>query len=382
MIQTAEPRMSAFLHKKALQMGVPVSGIFELTPDCNFNCPMCYIHGSQKRGEELSTEDWLSIAQQAKEAGTLFLLLTGGEPLLRKDFEVLYVTLSKMGFVISINSNGSLIKNYMSLFRKYPPARINISLYAADKETYQDFCKADQFENVVDAIELLKKEHISVRLNSVFTAENYRQAGGIIRFAKEHDLHLKPTAYNYPRLRVDGKAGINGARLSPRQAAQCAVESDLLRFDTETFAKRGQKILEKADENTETQSFSHIRCRAGRCSYWITWDGKMRPCGMMTQPETFPLQVGFLRAWDELREKVKNITLPPECAVCERRVSCPVCAAMCLAETGSFSKKPEYVCSMFQHTCDLTQEQLVQLGKTEELPDSLDGSAEEEYCEY
>ncbi|MGN1194472.1 MAG: radical SAM protein, partial [Acutalibacteraceae bacterium] len=175
MIKTAEPIMSGFLHKRALERGVPISGAFELTSNCNFNCPMCYVHGFQKGRDELSAKEWLSLAQQAKKAGTLFLLLTGGEPLLRNDFEEIYVSLSKMGFMISINSNGSLVEDYMPLFKKYPPSRINISLYAADKETYKSFCRADKFEKVVSAIEMLKKEQISVRLNSVFTAENYEK---------------------------------------------------------------------------------------------------------------------------------------------------------------------------------------------------------------
>ncbi|MGN1419471.1 MAG: radical SAM protein [Acutalibacteraceae bacterium] len=382
MVKSAEPMMSGFLHKRALQLGVPISGIFELTSDCNFSCPMCYVHSFQKRNEERSAKDWLSLAKQAKASGTLFLLLTGGEPLLRSDFEEIYVNLCKMGFMLSINSNGSLIEDYMPVFKKYPPSRINISLYAADRETYKRFCKADKFEKVVSAIEMLQKEKISVRLNSVFTAENYDQAGDIINFAKEHDLKLKPTAYNYPRLRVNGKAGQNEARLTPQEAARCAVESDLLRFDTETFVKRGKRLIAKADESTDTESFTHIRCRAGRCSYWITWDGKMRPCGMMTEPETFPFEDGFESAWNQLKEKVRNIRLSPECSVCERRVSCPVCAAMCYAETGSFNKKPEYVCSMFHHTCALTEEQLLKIGTFEDSTDLSSDASQEGFCEY
>lgn len=382
MINTSEPIMSGYLHRRALEKGVPVSGTFELTSNCNFNCPMCYVHGSCKKQEELSAKEWLSLAEEVKKAGTLFLLLTGGEPLLRKDFEEIYVTLSKMGFLISINSNGSLIEDFMSVFKKYPPSRINISLYAADRETYKSFCKADKFEKVVSAIEMLKKAQITVRLNSVFTADNYDKAGDIIRFAKEHELQLKPTAYSFPQLRVSGMPGTNAARLSASEAAKCSVESDILRFDTETFVRRGKQLLEKADENTDTDAYTHIRCRAGRCSYWITCDGKMRPCGMMTKPETYPLQTGFKRAWEELMEQVRGITLAHECSVCENRVSCPVCAAMCLAETGSFNKKPEYICSMFKHTCELTEKQLLKIGKRHSETDIFADKSEENFCDY
>lgn len=381
MIKTAEPLMSGFLHRRALEKGVPVSGVFELTANCNFSCPMCYVHCNAQKCEDMSAKEWLSLAGQAKSAGTLFLLLTGGEPLIMKDFEEIYTCLSKMGFVISINTNGSFVEDYLPVFKKYPPSRMNISLYAADAETYKSFCKADKFDKVVRAIEMLQREQISVRLNSVFTAENYKKAGDIIRFAKEHHLILKPTAYSYPRLRVDGMAGTNSARLSPRLAAKCAVESDLLRFDTETFVRRGKKLIEKAEDN-EGEAITRIRCRAGRCAYWITWDGKMRPCGMMTEPETLPLQVGFEQAWTQLRKTVAAITLSPECAVCKRKNACPVCAAMCLAETGSFSKKTEYVCALFEQICNLTEEQLMRIGKFHETTDSYDDAVEEDFCEY
>ena len=103
---------------------------------------------------------------------------------------------------------------------------------------------------------------------------------------------------------------------------------------------------------------------------------------MMTGPETLPLQVGFEKAWTELRKMVAGITLTPECAVCERKNACPVCAAMCLAETGSFSKKPEYVCAMFEQICNLTEEQLMKIGELHETVDSCDDAAEEDFCEY
>ena len=66
--------------QKAFDDAIPISGTFELTPRCNFNCKMCYIHENcNTKKSELSLEQWLEIAKKAKEAGTLFLLLTGGE---------------------------------------------------------------------------------------------------------------------------------------------------------------------------------------------------------------------------------------------------------------------------------------------------------------
>ena len=87
----AEPLMVKYLHDKGLRDGIPVSGTFELTQRCNFGCEMCYVHDCTQKTDPLSARDWLSLARQAKDAGTVFLLLTGGEPLIRDDFEEIYM---------------------------------------------------------------------------------------------------------------------------------------------------------------------------------------------------------------------------------------------------------------------------------------------------
>ncbi|MBP9988974.1 MAG: radical SAM protein, partial [Ruminococcus sp.] len=99
---TGEPAVVSFLHARAKKDGIPVSGTFELTSRCNFNCKMCYVHNSHQKitpENELSADEWIKIADEARKNGMIFLLLTGGEPLLRKDFSEIYLRLSEMGFI-------------------------------------------------------------------------------------------------------------------------------------------------------------------------------------------------------------------------------------------------------------------------------------------
>lgn len=349
--------MSNYLHALAVKNSVPLSGHFELTQNCNFSCPMCYVHQSGRK-KELDAKTWLSLAEQAKKAGTLFLLLTGGEPFLRDDFEEIYTGLSKMGFLISINTNGSLAEKYLLLLKKYPPFRVNVSLYAAEREEYKSFCGSDSFYSVKSSIEALQKSGISVRLNSVFTRENRDSAKEIISFSKEKKLHLKSTSYSYPKLRLGEPCGENRARLSPLEAAECEVSTDLEKFGLAAYAEKAKRLLSRENVADCGEEYRRVRCRAGRSSFWLTWDGKMRPCGMLPKPEADPLELGFEEAWRVLSDEVKKIRLPAECAVCERRRACPVCAAMCFCETGEFSKRPEYVCEFFENLCRLSEEAL------------------------
>ena len=68
--------------EKAFAEAIPISGTFELTPRCNFNCRMCYVHLKPeqipKYGKELTAKEWINIARVAKEAGTTWLCVTGG----------------------------------------------------------------------------------------------------------------------------------------------------------------------------------------------------------------------------------------------------------------------------------------------------------------
>lgn len=80
-----EPRLTQYLFDRASRTLTPLSGTFELSPVCNLACKMCYV---RKTPAEVAASprppvgliQWLSIAEQARDAGMLYLLLTGGEP--------------------------------------------------------------------------------------------------------------------------------------------------------------------------------------------------------------------------------------------------------------------------------------------------------------
>lgn len=110
------------LLERAKASKTPANGSLELLPICNMNCDMCYVRLSreevQAHGGLHTTDEWIEIGKQMKDAGVLFLLLTGGEPLLFPDFKRLYTELQKMGFIITINTNGTLIDDEWILFFK------------------------------------------------------------------------------------------------------------------------------------------------------------------------------------------------------------------------------------------------------------------------
>lgn len=358
-----EPYLSAYLHTLGGKLGLPIGGTFELTARCNFNCPMCYVHLNQKdmeaAGRELTAEQWIELARQAKEKGMVFALLTGGEPFVRKDFFEIYEAMKAMGIMVSINSNGSMLDGAIrERLMENPPFRVNISLYGGHPETYRTMCGQDAFDKVMGNIRAVKEAGVDVRINLSITPYNRMDLEKIYRIAQELNVHIKAASYMYPSIRTGSGYGI-GNRLSPEEAAQCSVEWDLLRFPPEQFTQRACNM--KALVNTEPRECgadpeTGVSCRAGSSSFWMTWDGRMLPCGMMPGPTTYPLEVGFDTAWEQLKELTKQIRTPAKCVWCPKRDVCGVCAAACVTETGSFEGIPEYVCRQTEETIRLTWE--------------------------
>ena len=86
---------------KANVAEIPISASFELTPLCNLKCDMCYVRMEveevKREGGIRTADEWLHTAEELRRLGTLFILLTGGEPLLYPGFADLYLRLKQMG---------------------------------------------------------------------------------------------------------------------------------------------------------------------------------------------------------------------------------------------------------------------------------------------
>lgn len=357
-----EPYLATFLHSRGRALGLPIAGNFELTARCNFCCPMCYVHMSDEQvessGRELTAAQWLDIARAARDKGMIFALLTGGEPLMRKDFFEIYRGMKDMGLLVSINSNGSMISGQiLENFLQDPPIRFNISLYGGSNETYRRMCGRPAYEQVKENIRALRRAGVDVSLNLSITPFNREDLPGIYEDAVELGVHVRASSYMYPPVRINGEQYGCGNRLSAEEAARCGVIWDTLRFTEEEFRNRAENVGKLVNDHVEgcpVESGEGVSCRAGSSSFWVTWDGKMLPCGMMTTPVVFPLETGFDAAWQQLREATGRIRMPAECGGCAYRELCGVCAAVCYTETGRFDGVPTYVCEKVREQVRLT----------------------------
>lgn len=366
-----ETPLTKLLFNKASKARIPISGTFELSPVCNFDCRMCYVRQTQEQVDHhhrkmMTLEQWKRIADQAKNQGMLYLLLTGGEPFLWPDFWKLYEYLIKQGFVISINSNGSLIDDEaIRHLKEMPPSRINITLYGGCEETYQRLCRTKNGYQKVDyAIDQLKEAGILTKLNCSLTPYNICDLERMIAYAEEKKLILETNSYMFPPLRKDPTRIGENDRFTPEEAAYWHIKRYQLQYGEERYLHFLEGINEGLidpmglDESCYDPIDGKVSCRAGNAAFWVTWDGYLLPCGMMPEPKVDLTFMDFEKAWKELNEKTEHVMLSGICTKCNNRGICHSCAAMAIAETGEFHKVPRYLCEMIEAMKKIAKEQL------------------------
>ncbi len=347
------------LADKAAAKQVPIMCAFELLPVCNLNCKMCYVRKSmsevQMAGGLKDANWWLNLARQARDAGLLYPLLTGGEPFLHPEFFDILAGMTEMGLQVSINSNGTLIDEAKAkLLAKYRPIRINITLYGASERAYEDLCgDADAFRRMKQGVALLKRYDVPIKFNASITPENVSDLEGIVAFAKEQGCPIQIATYMFPPIRRDESMIGQNARLSPEDAALARVRADFLQNEPQWFlgqAARFSKFIpiDQIDFGNKEGKEMGMQCRAGLCSFWIDWQGKLMNCGMYPSVRLDPETMPFDKAWKELVEHTAQVRYSPDCILCPNRWLCHPCIAMVSNECGDLNGRPEYLCRMNQ----------------------------------
>lgn len=352
--ESSEITLAAF----AAQRHVPLGGTFELTPRCNLRCKMCYVRLDKSQmeliGREKTAGEWIALAKEAIEAGTLNLLITGGEPLLREDFAEIYTALTNMGFVITLNTNATLMNlELLKLFKKYPPTATNVTLYGASSQTYETICgNPEGFYKTIKGLDMLSQVPTVLEVRSTFIKDNSHELDELRAIANRYTKRFAINTMVNKAVR-GAESDAEDCRLAPSQVFDInlanAVYYKALNCQTEIALEKNMDT----DYYIEAKNYGFdlppkiITCLAAKSMYWITWDGKMLPCGSFSSPYTLPFEEGFKPAWDRLPSLFEEIRLPQECLECEYADGkCSNCPAMFQTESGSFERISPYICEI------------------------------------
>jgi len=151
-----------------------------VTDNCNFRCNYCMpeeCHSFMKQAQLMTSEEIEALAKIFVKHGVRKIRLTGGEPLVRKDFDEILQRLSVLGVELLITTNGSLVHRHIEALKKAGVTSVNVSLDSLKGNTFEHITKRNAFEQVWSNILLLLENDFRVKINAV-----------AIRGSIEHEL--------------------------------------------------------------------------------------------------------------------------------------------------------------------------------------------------
>ena len=316
----------AMMQERTREADVPYSGSFELTPLCNLDCKMCYVHlqDPSVRHRMLSGEQWLTIIQQAIDEGMMEALLTGGEAMTHPDFWDIYMYLINHGIVTQVKTNGLLLnEEVISRFKDYPPYKLDISLYGCDSESYVAVTGVDAYEQVVRNIRMAIEAGLHIQI--MVTPSSYMSpwTERVMALAKSfyvsvlvNDTLIAPHD-NTGRKKADFDITLE-ENLRIQEKRKEMFSSGYSTGDHEFFMKR---------LNRPMLSDKGLYCSAGRSGFAVNWDGVLLPCLAFPRDVAcgYPLSDGFRQAWCAVNDAVKNYEVPKACHSCELNDKCHYC---------------------------------------------------------
>ena len=312
--------------------------MIEITNTCNFKCPHCYV--DKQKPFILTKENIKNISKDLESLHCHHITLTGGEPLSHPDFKEIYKYLYENNFLVSLNTNGSMLnEEYISFFEQYPPLSIEVSLYGTDDKTYYNFTKTQvSFDLLTKNILNLKNKNINVVLKNVLTSSNEENFYNIKNFANKLNIPFKSDYLVFPQ--TFNKSSFNNEQASNDYIIQyLQQQQDVESYFIALFNKK--------------QSNSLFLCNKNKLSIFINSHNKVCLCPCMQD-------FGIDYKKTELPQIINNIhsllkkrlSASSPCYNCTLKPICRYCPGKFFMSTGSLKKPPEWFCKTSQSIYD------------------------------
>lgn len=316
-----------FLAFKAREQGIPYSGSFELTPLCNLDCKMCYVHltTEQMQGRKLlSVDQWKSLMTQAVNAGMMRAKLTGGECLTYPGFDELYLHLHSMGVNIDVLTNGILLdEKRIEFFKKHPPRGIQVTLYGSSEDAYEKVTGKREFSNVYNHVRAAAEAELPISLAITPNGFMLADSEKIVDIAQRLKV---PYTINASLFEPRQETGRSGQKID----APLDIYIDMFKRQL-SYLGESEPAPMKDEElpmpgNSEKPQIG-IRCAAGRGMFEIDWKGRMYGCSSLRSLYEDPLDSSFAKAWESIHRRALNYAIPSECGDCVYSSVCVTCPA-------------------------------------------------------
>lgn len=327
----------------------------ELTERCNNNCIHCYnnlpANDRKAREKEMSTGYIKDVLKEAASLGCLTVRFTGGEPLLRKDFEEIYIFTRKLGIKVALFTNATLINSDLAkLFSEIPLLEpIEVTAYGIDKKSYEKITRIpgsfDAFQRGINNL-LERKIPFVVK-------------GVIFPFNKEKINEFDSWAVSLPGMKKAPSMVVSLDLRARRDSFEKNEKIRSLRLSSEEILSvltRNPDLYQK-DMHNFCQKYmgprgdSLFNCGAGIRNASLDSYGKLQLCLILRHPETvYNLNQGNLHDalsnfFPQVRsKKAKNLEYLNRCARCFLGGLCESCPAKSWMEYGTLDTPVEFLC--------------------------------------
>ena len=349
---------------------------WELTARCNLKCCHCRAEATDDFvAGELTTAQILSVARDIRAAGDPIMILTGGEPLVRKDFFDIAAACVGLFSRVALATNGTLVDD--AIARRIVSTgiqRVSVSLDGAKAETHDAFRGVPgSFEATVRGYDAMARAGVSLQVNATVARNNLDEVGDLLNFL----LERKAAAFHvFALVPVGCGAQISeDARLSSEQMetflrwlfeksielrdrihikATCAPQ--YYRIMREVSREKGLPMPGSGHGAGHGQGAGQGMqavtrgCLAGSAVCFLSRTGDVQPCGYLPVCVGNVLQKPFGEIWQNstvfsaLRDPGQ---LKGKCGSCGYRVVCEGCRARAYASTSDYmSEDPD--CSYVQ----------------------------------
>ena len=334
-------------------MNKPRLIFWELTKRCNLRCVHCRAESYDKEFEhELSLQDCKNILDSIAAYYKPIMVLTGGEPLYRKDLFDIAGYANGKGLPIALATNATLIdREIASAIKKSGFDRVSISIDGPDALTHDSFRGIPgSFDKALQGAQLLHEAGVPFQFNTTITRRNVTSIEKILQLAKTmhavalHIFMLVPVGCGVEIAQTD--------MLSKEQYEEVlrwfyhTTQEAGIEFKA-TCAPHYYRIIrqEAKKENRkltfETDGLAAVTrgCLAGSGVCFISHRGDVQPCGYLPLVAGNCLHTPFNELWEssELFLKLRDLSnLEGKCGVCEYKAFCAGCRARAYYASGNY----------------------------------------------
>lgn len=335
---------------------------WELTGSCNLKCLHCRASAVDKPlPNEFTTEESFELIDQIVSFSKPVIILTGGEPLLRKDvFDIAFYG-TKKGLTMTMGSNGTLITSSTAeKIKESGIKRVAVSLESSKPPLHDAFRNVPgSYDATLEGIKNLRKAGVSFQIDPTITARNVDDIENIVDLSIElgadavHIFLLVPTGrgkeLEKEEIPPDDYERVlewffeKQQRVPIYLKATCAPHYHRI---ARQKAKKAGVDLHKA-KSGQTHSFESMTrgCLGGISFCFIGHLGDVQPCGYLELKAGNVRELPFEKIWKE-SELFKNLRdydkLKGKCGVCEYKQVCGGCRARAYTKTGDYMEEEPY----------------------------------------